>query len=457
MTRKEEWEQLHQELARTPTALDGSVDRARARAKRRLWKRRVFGVPLAGAAALFLALVVLVNVYVPFAYALSAAGLKSVVRAVTMNPSLRVALEHDYAQYVGQSQTIGDITVTVDAVIADSAQVNVFYRVESKTYVKFHSEVVFSDPAGARVLHAGNIVADEGNCGRNNFAIADFGRGSTPDKLHFTIKIPEASVQKDHETGPVWTELDQSTYAFSFDLPLDSRAIRQGEHHEIDRWITMDGQRIYVESVEVYPSHIRIRLWGDENNTALLHDLSFCLRDENGRENQSIRNGFVTSGEIEGENAPLILRQESTFFWESEHLTLCISGAQWRDKSTGVATFDLATGKSKTPLPPIIQDAAAVKYRGTLSVVIISNAVADNRTLSCVSDDRPAMKAIPYIMTFFGLNEETLPPDFQISVPEDCFAEQIVIENFPYDDFVEITWNYTHETVLDTPIEIPIK
>ena len=93
MTRMEEYQALQQALQQTPPALDGSVERARRRAGRRLFRRRIFGVPAASLAALFAVFVVLVNVCVPFAYACgSVPALRTLVQAVSFNPSLKAAL-----------------------------------------------------------------------------------------------------------------------------------------------------------------------------------------------------------------------------------------------------------------------------------------------------------------------------------------------------------------------------
>ena len=65
MSRKEEYWTLIQTLNETPAALDGAVDRARARARRSRAGRR-FGIPLASLAGVAAAFAVLVNVSTPF-------------------------------------------------------------------------------------------------------------------------------------------------------------------------------------------------------------------------------------------------------------------------------------------------------------------------------------------------------------------------------------------------------
>ena len=114
MTRMEEWSALQQTLEQTPPELEDTVARAKKRAQKRIWAKRLFGMPMAGAAALLAGFVLLVNLSTPFAYACAdIPGLKPLVQAVAMNPSLRETLTHNYVQEVLATQQAGEFTVTV--------------------------------------------------------------------------------------------------------------------------------------------------------------------------------------------------------------------------------------------------------------------------------------------------------------------------------------------------------
>ena len=68
MNRNEEYQALLQELEATPSALDGTAERALRRQKRDR-RLRFFGVPAGSLAACFIAFVLLVNLFPPFARA----------------------------------------------------------------------------------------------------------------------------------------------------------------------------------------------------------------------------------------------------------------------------------------------------------------------------------------------------------------------------------------------------
>ena len=114
MTRNEEYQALLQELEPTPAALEGTAERA-LRRRRRDRRLRLFGVPAGSLAACFVAFVLLVNLFPPFARACgNVPVLRALAQAVAWSPSLSAAVENDYVQPIGQSQTVNGITADYD-------------------------------------------------------------------------------------------------------------------------------------------------------------------------------------------------------------------------------------------------------------------------------------------------------------------------------------------------------
>ena len=130
MDRRQEYEALLRELEEIPPALEYTVQRSLARRHRRRWGRRL-GIPAASLAGVFTAFVVLVNTSMPFAMACSGVpGLRELMAAVALSPSLKAAVEHDYAQYIGQSQTDNGITLRLEYLILDQGQISFFMEAE---------------------------------------------------------------------------------------------------------------------------------------------------------------------------------------------------------------------------------------------------------------------------------------------------------------------------------------
>ena len=88
MNRNEEYQALVAQLSDTPPALAGTVERARARARKRTLNRWL-GIPVASLGGAAAAFVLLVNCCVPFAPACGRIpGLRDLAGAVGLSPRL---------------------------------------------------------------------------------------------------------------------------------------------------------------------------------------------------------------------------------------------------------------------------------------------------------------------------------------------------------------------------------
>ncbi len=127
MNRNEEYWALVAELGETPPALDGTVERARGRA-RKARAGRWLGIPAASLAGAASAFILLVNCSMPFAMACRRVPfVRALAEAVAVDPSLKAAFENDYIQPVGQTRTADGVTLSVEYLIVDERQLNVFY------------------------------------------------------------------------------------------------------------------------------------------------------------------------------------------------------------------------------------------------------------------------------------------------------------------------------------------
>lgn len=357
MDRMDEYNRLKEELEQTPPALEYTVQRARAR-YRKSRVRRFCGLPVASLAGVFAAFVLLVNTSVPFAMACGGVPvLKELAAAVAFSSSLREAVEHDYVQYIGQRQTVEGLTMVIDYVIADKKQVNFFYHFEGEAGLDVRGTPRLSAADGGSLgpnalEGGGDLEVGAQELGKITASFVD---GDTPADMRLTYQVehlrnrdgglataaPEASIHAPQaESAP-----DPALFTFTFDLSLDPNAISQGRTVAVNQWIELEGQRIQVVDAEIYPTHLRVNLADDPDNTAWLKSLRFYFEDEDGRRNGAISNGITATG-TGGTPFMGAMYQESTFFWESEHLTLHITGAEWLDKDREYVKVDLDTGEA---------------------------------------------------------------------------------------------------------------
>ena len=355
MTRNEEYQALLNELELTPPALDGTVGRA-LRRRRRDRRVRIFGIPAGSLAACFLGFVLLVNLFPPFARACgSVPVLRELALAVAWSPSLSAAVENEYVQPIGKSQTENGITATIEYVIVDQKQVNIFLTLKGEGYETLTAEMPeFTPEQKCAVLGADTQQAP----GTLLHFTLDYQDNSVPEG--FTMAL---GVTGEREVGPSDSPAEPSAdrsledemledvpeYApdilatFTFDLAFDPTYTARGEIVPVDSTFQLDGQTLTVTEAEVYPTHVRINVTGAEDNTAWLEDLDFYLENEDGERFDSISNGVSATGDPDTP-AMKSFRLESPYFADSDHLTLHITGATWLDKNRERVRADLKNG-----------------------------------------------------------------------------------------------------------------
>lgn len=342
MNRKEEYRALLQELEQTPPELNFTVARAKARTRRQRIRRSVTA-PLSALSAACLAFVLLVNVSAPFAMACADVPiLRELADAVCFNASLTAAVENDWVQPIGQTERDGEYAMTVEYLIVDQKQLNIFYRLEGgadadpKDRYMLLSDLL--DEQGeflpAAVITGGSALDCELYC-------------ITADLTSFEDTMP-GRVRLDCRLTLNWDdsahmENDETVAYFAFDLSFDPKFTAQATVLELDRWLELDGQRLLLKSAEIYPTHMRINLEDDPANTAWLRGLSFYVEDEQGNRFDAGSNGLTSTG---SPDTPFTnsYRVESAFFNGGKHLTLYITGAAWLEKERQWTWLDLSDG-----------------------------------------------------------------------------------------------------------------
>ena len=347
MNRSEEYRELMAELERTPAALEGTVDRALEQDRKR--KNRLWGLPVGSFAACFVLFVLLVNLWPPFARACSDLPvLGRLAEAVRLSPSLSAAVENEYVQPIGQSQTVNGITATVEYVIVDLKQVNIFYTLDGKGYETLSGEMPELAGDLPCSISSSNFGQPPGTL--LDFTL-DFFDNDVPEQITFTFGVTTWDRQSDH-TEPDRAYEDEMLAPreepevdilaeFTFTVDFDPTFTQQGETVAMDRQFQMDGQTLTLTEVEIYPTHVRVNFEDAPENTAWMEGLEFYLENEDGERFAPISNGISGTG---SPDSPMMVsyRLESPYFSDSEHLTLYLTGAIWLDKDMEWVRLDLA-------------------------------------------------------------------------------------------------------------------
>ena len=443
MDRTKEFEALRRELDETPPELEYTVTRAKARADSRRRARRWVGIPAGSLAGAFLAFVVLVNSNVAFAQAVSRVPvLGALAAAVDWSGSLSAAVENDYVQVIGQSQTKSGITVTVEYVIVDQQQVNLFVTTENENEefpYAWVRENVMAPETGYSILSYGEH--ENGQLRRITIDFND--KSQVPEKLTIAFAV------RPFQNYDQWDEVrgQEAAAEFTFTIRFDPTYTASGEVVPIGQWVELDGQRVYVDSLEIYPSHARLKLQDDEENTLRLKDLYFYLEDELG-------NRYESEGGIGGYSDPVTgfafdRRVGSPWFSEGEHLTLYLTGAAWLDEDERTVTVDLVN-----------ETAVGLPEGVTLESVWRQNVNG--------SDEMDLRFRMPYLPSGAGFQLF----DWTYADPEGgvhrnnsggastdesgTFQNWFYLIDYPHDSVI-LTLNYTQWSSLEEPLAIPIK
>ena len=358
MNRNEELKQLCLELDEAVPGLDASLEKA----KRRKQRRNLVIRPLGSLAAGFAIFVLLVNYCAPVANACSRVPvLRELAAAVTFSRSLSDAVENDYVQEMNLTQTKNDITAEIAYLIVDQKQVNVFYRLNSDKYRNLDADPDVRDADGETA--SGYVLSSNwfaGDSGLQHISI-DYVDADVPDSLRLILRVrgldgweadeeaPELLVEDSFFDDP--DPLPEYLEEFDFLLEFDPTFTETGKVIPLNREVILDGQSILMETLEIYPTHLRLEVRDAPGNTAWLKDLDFYVRTEDGMVFSSDISGITATGDGEEESESMVsYRAESNYFYDAEELSLVITGAEWLDKNRERMWVDLATGESD-PLP----------------------------------------------------------------------------------------------------------
>ena len=441
MSRNQEYWDLVSTLGETPAALDTSVERARA--KRRKFKLgKWLGVPVATLGGLASAFVLLVNFSIPFAMACKEVPfLRQMAAAAALDPTLKEAVENDYYQYVGQTQTVDGVTMTVHYLVLDQSELNIFYTVDSGPAEGYR----ISGDHGANGLEviqggysSGSSDAATGG-GMESIALGFTTEFSLPEVFPLRLQVHPHEVRDDTAApdaasgDPYHSPRDERPPAarFAFDIPLDARFTQPPRLVEVDRWFQVDGQHFLVETIELYPLTTKLTLSAHPDNTMVLEGFDLHLTDGTGAVYD--RSGLTGYGEM-------TYLTGSVYFADPSGVTLCITGARWSPKGGGYAELDLDSGQA-VGLPDWAQVEQvartgedvrlAIRYTGPVSPLISMT----------YCDPQGGEHSAGGMSTSTG--------------PDDQAVDFLVLEDYPWDT-VRLPLGYTHYTQFAAPLTVPL-
>ena len=479
MNRTEEYNALLHELEQTPPELDGTVDRARARLRRRRAGRR-WGIPAAGLAGVAAAFVLLVNYSMPFAQACSTVPvLRELMAAVAFSPSLKLAVEHNYAQYIGEEQTQNGVTLRLEYLILDQGQLRFFLKVDGP-HGHYMASADLADENGVP-LEGCAISSSSFDPGELTGAVSVHVSDDAfrfPEVLRLTLHLegedggavdaPRPAPDDEEEIAPAY-EGD-----FFFEIPLDASHLNEVMSIPMGDWVEVDGQLLRF-ALDSYPTHGRLTVEEHPDNTASLAGLDFYLEDEKGNKYED-----NPSGSIGGLGNSRMC--DTTFFSNPAHLTLHITRLDWLEPEKEWVTVDLKQGVALDPLPdgvelavnrtedtvlelaflapssPSVNEGATAQFRmdsamlsleSTSELVFYQVGSGNYRSPDGEEHDFGGHSVMHTERLWYGT-------DGELAVPEGYFVELYHLVGYE-ENAIDIGLHFTQRKDLDPPIPVILK
>lgn len=464
MNRMEEYQTLLNELEILPEELETTAERAVTRENTSRKKRRSWTVSFGSLAACFAGFVLLVNCFPTFAKACgNIPVLSALAEAVSFSKSLSAAVEHDYAQVIGQSQTENGITASVEYVIVDRKQVSIFYALDSDTVEQLEADYDIQLP---NELHG--YSSSTGSYGQKNGELrridVDFMEIDVPDTLELSLsaysngqKVETAAPAESLENSRFETPGHDPKYLaeFTFTLEFDPYFTAQGEIIPVNAPFILDGQKFTLTEVELYPTHLRVNIDDAEGNTAWLKGLDLYLENERGERFENSVSGISASGDPDGEGYATFWL-DSPFFSQGEHLTLYITRARWSDKEAPQVRLDLKNGTAEN-LPDFTRFLKAEKHPEGWVVYFAMPREPGGGMYNLFSgsfwDEEGQKYDIRQSSNTFGIEGEEAG---ERSEWDTMFTESFPLANF-HGDVAYLEPHYNRITDFETPVSIIIK
>lgn len=347
MNRMEEYRELLNELEElTETIeLEETLNRAISRQKR----KNIMFRPLIGLAASFALFVLLVNISTTVADACSGIPvLRELAEAVTFSPSLTDAVDHEYAQPMNLFDQDGDVSGKVEYLIVDQKQVNIFFRLYSDKYKELNIDphvTEADDELGSCsvMLHEWDVPN-----GELQSVTVDFINSNVPSSMKLKLDIragelyEEVPVTDEEQFYPGDSPEEEYVGYLEFVLEFDPEFTATGKNIDVNQTVELEGQKITIENLEIYPTHMRINISDDEENTAWLKRLDFYVETEKRKRFEPVQDGITATGSGEGHTMDSY-RADSTYFYEAKKLKLVITGAEWLRKDMEKVYVNLKT------------------------------------------------------------------------------------------------------------------
>lgn len=268
------------------------------------------------------------------AYVSSIPGLEKIVEFLRDDKGLQKAAEHNLVQNIGASDSVEDVTFTIDQVLADEKRMVLFYTLKHP----------FTDKTVG--LHKIELLDQTGKEWKHGMSWSSLESEDPVIQNRIDIVIEEASEIPDAVTVKVTLKIDnlEQKTPLLIDFAVDKNKFKTFEKkvYPVMKAVTVDRQRFTIEHIAVFPTQTEVSIRFDPANQKHVFDFDkLRLEDEKGETFAFWGNGVPVRDN--GENGR-VYHLESIYFVEPEKLILKADGIRAIDKDKLQIVIDAKTG-----------------------------------------------------------------------------------------------------------------
>lgn len=307
------------------------------------------------------AFALVVNIFPSVAYAMyNIPFIGNLTKVVSFSTSLTRAVEQDYVQYLGQSQTKDGITVTLEHMIADQKQMYLFFNADDLegNHALVASPTITWEGMTSDDSLGGSLKREYEHYLEESTGLEKRGEGIFVYSKNLNNNVPESVDIKITAKNYSSTTLDEEArynefdefYCypvgtdFEFTIDIDPKFIESKQnYHYLNKTVELEGQKLTITVIEINPSQISVIVKEDENNTAYIDGLEMYLKNEKGEILTKPTEGAIASS-TEDRPYETIYYMESDYFSDSQNLTLYIDAFELLDKDKEFIKADLKNG-----------------------------------------------------------------------------------------------------------------
>ena len=258
-------------------------------------------------------------------------GLEYIVDLIYPDSSLMLAHEMGYTQPVGEKNTMDGISISVDGIMADESGYVIFYTVENNSpykYISIEYVQIKNEGLDYSLSHEQILSDSKISNGKINCILRD--KTEMPESLDIIFSLSAGDSLNTFGDGLNNLLPPDSTMEITANI---DKGIFLGDKKEykLAEEFTIDQQRIFFDTLTVYPTRAELKIYFDESNTMEVFDFeNLHLKDEKGN-SYKLTEDHLSKSRLPNENSVLYTFQ-SNYLFDCRELYICADGIRALDK-----------------------------------------------------------------------------------------------------------------------------